>query len=56
VDAGQWRFLAPVDGIADSLREDFRIRLEHLKSGEHVVVIRVFDSADNAGLAKAIIH
>ena len=44
------------DGITDSPRERFLIRLDALPSGEHLVVIRVFDTAGNAGLAKVVVR
>lgn len=55
VDAGPWALLEPVDGILDERREDFVIRLTGLAPGEHVVVVRVFDSSGNPGLAKVVL-
>lgn len=56
VDAGPWLPVEAADGITDSPRERFLIRLEGLASGEHLVVIRVFDAAGNAGLAKIVVR
>ena len=42
------------DGITDSQREQFHLHLANLKPGEHVIVVRVYDSAGNAGLAKVV--
>jgi hypothetical protein len=45
-----------VDGITDSLQEQFHIRPVNLPPGEHLVVIRVYDNAGNAGLAKTVLE
>jgi len=55
-DAGPWTPLAPVDGIMDSLMEQFKFTPEGLPAGEHVVVIRVVDSGNNTALAKVILR
>jgi hypothetical protein len=56
VDAGPWTPVAPVDGVLDSNAEQFRLKLENIPPGEHVVAIRVADSGSNTGLAKVILH
>jgi hypothetical protein len=56
VDAGPWTPLAPVDGIMDSLTEQFRFAPAAVPAGEHVVVIRVVDSGNNTALARVILH
>jgi len=56
LDAGPWTPLEAVDGVIDSLRESFRLRLQDVPAGEHVLVLRVSDSAGNAGLAKVIVR
>ncbi|MCZ2074500.1 MAG: WD40 repeat domain-containing protein [Bryobacteraceae bacterium] len=56
IDAGPWTPLQALDGIIDSEREQFRLRLETLAPGEHLVVVRVYDSASNAGLAKIVLR
>src|SRR6185437_7982592 len=56
IDAGPWQPLEAADGITDSKREDFELPLSGLAPGEHVVTIRIYDSAGNAGLAKVILH
>jgi len=56
LDAGPWAPVYPEDGILDSRVETFRVKLEKLKPGEHLVTLRVFDSAGNPGLAKAVIR
>jgi hypothetical protein len=54
VDAGPWTPLEAADGVTDSAREKFLLRLENFPSGEHLIVIRVYDAAGNAGLAKIV--
>lgn len=54
LDAGPWTPLEPADGVLDSKQEKFRLRLDNLPPGEHLVVVRAYDSADNAGLAKVV--
>jgi hypothetical protein len=56
LDAGQWVPLASADGIADSFNERFTLRVDGLTPGEHLLVIRVYDSAENAGLAKVLLN
>lgn len=56
LDAGTWTPLDSVDGILDGQQERFRVLLEKLTPGEHVVVIRIHDNANNAGLAKQVIR
>ncbi|HEY7389921.1 MAG TPA: hypothetical protein VH640_15500 [Bryobacteraceae bacterium] len=55
LDAGDWVPVEAADGVLDSEREAFTIDLAKLAPGEHLVVIRVADSANNAGLAKVIL-
>lgn len=55
VDAGPWTPLAPEDGVADSPRERFPLRLQ-LPEGEHLIVVRAYDAANNAGLAKVVVQ
>ena len=56
VDAGTWTPLEAQDGVIDSPREKLVVRLENLSAGEHVLVLRAVDSANNAGLAKVVLH
>ena len=56
LDAGPWTPAEAADGILDSLRERIVVRLDKLTPGEHLVVLRVYDSADNAGLAKVVLR
>lgn len=56
LDAGLWQPIEAVDGITDSPRERFHLHLERLRPGEHLLAFRVYDSANNAGLAKVILR
>jgi outer membrane protein assembly factor BamB len=51
VDGGEWRELAPADGICDDLVEAFTVKLPALAPGPHAVTVRAWDSADNVGAA-----
>lgn len=56
LDAGPWTPLAPVDGVLDSPVEQFRLHLEGLTPGEHVVLLRAADAGGNSGLARVILR
>ena len=56
LDAGPWIPVEAVDGITDSPREQFHIAMDKLRPGEHLVVVRVYDTANNAGLAKVVVQ
>ena len=55
LDAGNWVPMEAVDGVIDSPRERFALDLTGLAAGEHLLVIRVADSANNTGVAKAVL-
>jgi hypothetical protein len=55
LDAGEWVPVEAADGVIDSPREKFALDLKGLASGEHLLVIRAADSANNTGLAKIIL-
>ena len=55
LDATGWVPLEAADGVIDSQQERFVLSLDKLTPGEHLVVIRVLDSANNAGLAKVVL-
>jgi len=56
LDATDWVPVEAADGVIDSQREKFMLSLDKLTPGEHLVVLRVLDSAGNAGLAKIVLH
>lgn len=56
LDAASWIPLEASDGVTDSARERFELRLDNLKPGEHLIVFRAYDGAGNAGLAKVIVR
>ncbi len=56
IDAGPWIPVSPVDGFLDSRTARFHLDLAGRPAGEHVLVLRAFDSGNNAGLAKIILH
>ena len=56
LDAGSWIPMEPITGIIDSQREQFRLRLQNLSPGEHVVVVRATDANNNVGLAKVVVR
>jgi hypothetical protein len=52
VDGGEWKLIFPTDGIADSARESFKVRVNFTKPGEHVIAFRCADSSSNVGTGK----
>ena len=56
LDAGPWTPLDAADGILDSLTERIEVRLEALPRGEHLLTVRAYDSAGNAGLNKIVLR
>jgi hypothetical protein len=55
LDAGPWTPVEAADGVTDSPREQYHIAIDQLRPGEHLLVVRAYDSANNAGLAKVVI-
>jgi hypothetical protein len=55
LDAGEWVPMEAADGVIDSPREKFALDLKGLAAGEHLLVIRAADSANNTGLAKIVL-
>jgi len=56
LDGGEWRDILSDDGIVDSRRETFTVKLTHLAPGEHVLALRASDTSGNIGVGKAIIR
>jgi hypothetical protein len=55
LDANSWVPMESVDGVIDSQREKFSLDLTGLAAGEHLLVIRAADSANNTGTAKVVL-
>ncbi|HZN12337.1 MAG TPA: hypothetical protein VFC61_11690, partial [Blastocatellia bacterium] len=55
LDGGAWQAVYPVDGIADSRREEFRVTVVLPDARPHVIAFRVFDANLNVGSAQAAI-
>ena len=56
LDGQDWHPILSDDGIVDSLKETFTIKLTHLAPGEHVLVLRAADTSGNIGIGKAVIR
>jgi hypothetical protein len=56
LDTQPWLPVEAADGLTDSPREKFLIHIDNFPAGEHVVVVRVYDAAGNAGLAKIVVR
>ncbi|MBI1955203.1 MAG: fibronectin type III domain-containing protein [Acidobacteria bacterium] len=54
VDAGSPVALLSDDGLLDSPEETFVISLDSLDGREHLLTLRVYDSAGNVGMGKAV--
>ena len=54
LDASRWRVVYPMDGIADSRRQAFEIRLDDASAGN--VIIRATDAMNNVATAVAEIR
>jgi len=55
-DGKDWKTILSVDGIVDSRRETFTVKLAHLSPGEHIVALRASDTSGNIGVGQAVIH
>jgi hypothetical protein len=55
LDAATWVPVEAADGVIDSPREKFVLELSGLAPGEHLVVIRVADSANNTATSKVVL-
>jgi sugar lactone lactonase YvrE len=58
IDAGPWKFIAPVGDLSDSKREHYDMHLPVTaldgKSGEHLLTVRAYDRYENVGVAKTV--
>jgi sugar lactone lactonase YvrE len=55
-DAKDWHSVLSDDGIVDSRRETFTVKLFHLTPGEHILALRASDTSGNIGVGKAVIR
>jgi hypothetical protein len=56
LDGQNWRDILSDDGIVDSRKETFTVKLPHLAPGEHIVALRASDTSGNIGVGKAVIR
>jgi len=70
VDASDWQYIEPVDGLSDSKTESYDVRVPieatagcapcekgvAASDAEHVVVVRAYDRYDNMAAAKTVIR
>lgn len=56
IDAAAWLPLDAADGVIDGKQETFRLEVDGLSAGEHIVVFRVYDSSNNVGLTKVVLQ
>lgn len=47
IDAGEWMMLYPSDGVSDSRVENYKTQLQNLVSGEHTIMLKIFDENEN---------
>lgn len=55
LDGGPWQPVYPEDGIADGLRETYRVRIPGVAAGEHVLALRASDASANVGSGKVTV-
>ncbi|MGD0694588.1 MAG: hypothetical protein ABSB82_07000 [Terriglobia bacterium] len=55
-DAKDWDNLLSDDGVVDSRIETFTVRVHNLGPGEHIIALRVSDTAGNVGVGKAVVR
>ena len=55
MDGGDWRLVFPLDGIADSAVEEYRVVTPELSPGEHLIGIRAGDRNGTTGTAGRLI-
>ncbi len=56
LDGKDWHDIISDDGIVDSRKETFTVKLPSLAPGEHVLVLRAADTSGNVGVGKAVIR
>jgi hypothetical protein len=56
IDGGQWTPVNAADGIFDSGAETLQFTTPAIKPGEHTIVVRAKDEAENSGAAKSVFN
>ena len=56
LDASPWTPIEAADGLIDSQREKLLVRIDPMPAGEHLIVVRAYDAAGNAGLVKVVVR
>ncbi|HVB29382.1 MAG TPA: two-component regulator propeller domain-containing protein [Terriglobia bacterium] len=56
IDGHGWKEIESDDGIIDSRTETFTVKAQDLAPGEHVIALRAYDTAGNAGVGKAVVE
>lgn len=56
LDGQDWHDVLSDDGVIDSLKETFTLRVSHLSPGEHILALRASDTSGNIGVGKAVIR
>jgi hypothetical protein len=56
MDARPWIPIEAADGVTDAPHERYVLRIGPMPPGEHLIVVRAYDSAGNAGLAKVVVR
>ncbi len=56
IDGAPWQSVLPVDGIADSRKEQFVVKADFDAPGEHSIALRVYDTNANIGSHRIIIR
>ena len=55
-DGKEWRDIHSDDGIVDSRLETFTVTSLKFGPGEHIVLLRAYDTAGNVGVGKAVVR
>ena len=55
-DGKEWRDIHSDDGIVDSRLETFTVTDLKLGPGEHIILLRAYDTAGNVGVGKAVVR
>jgi hypothetical protein len=56
VDGHDWHAILSDDGVVDSRKETFTVKLSHLAPGEHIIALRAADTSGNIGVGKAVVR